>query len=96
MIKILFDDGTKYMLPDISYEHFQKSELYKKGFCTIAYKEYLRKNGMKELSDFNSQSTSEITLIDENQDRGRVLKFKLVYDSDDDEFFNEKEYFEKV
>jgi|TARA_R110000803_G_scaffold193947_1_gene256947 hypothetical protein len=92
-LKILFDDGTEYRLPDISYDKFENSELYKSGSSDIEYDKYLRENGMKELSDFNSESTNEITLIDEQPYRGRVLKFKLVYDSDNDENFNEKEYF---
>jgi hypothetical protein len=80
----------------MSYDKFEKSELYKSGSSDIEYDKYLRENGMKELSDFNSESTNEITLIDEQPYRGRVLKFKLVYDSDNDENFNEKEYFGDV
>jgi len=95
-LKILFDDGEEFRLPDISYDKFVNSELYKSGSSDVEYDKYLRENGMKELSDFNSESTNEITLIDEQPYRGRVLKFRLVYDSDNDENFNEKEYFGDV
>jgi len=50
---------------------------------------------MVELTDFNSQTTNEITLVVEQSWRGRVLKFKCVYDSDNDENFNEEDYFKK-
>ena len=95
-LKILFDDGAEYRLPDISYDKFENSELYQRGSSDVEYDKYLRDNGMKELSDFNSESTNEITLIDEQPYRGRVLKFRLVYDSDNDENFNEKKYFGDV
>lgn len=36
---------------------------------------------------------NEITLVVEQSWRGRVLKFKCVYDSDNDENFDEKVYF---
>ena len=48
---------------------------------------------MMELSDFNGESTSEITLVVEQPYRGRVLKFKCVYDSRNDKTFNEEDYF---
>ena len=95
-LKILFDDGSEYRLPDLSYEKFKDSKLYVSGESNIEYERYCRENGMKELSDFNSQSTNEITLIDEQPYRGRVLKFKLVYDSDNDPNFDEKEYFGEI
>lgn len=88
--------GTEYRLPDLSYDKFKNSELYKSGSSDIEYDKYLRENGMKELSDFNSESTNEITLIDEQPYRGRVLKFRLVYDSDNNENFNAKDYFGDV
>jgi hypothetical protein len=50
---------------------------------------------MKDLTDFNSQSTGEITLIVEQPYRGRVLKFKWVYDSDNDVNVNDVAYFKK-
>ncbi len=95
-LRIVFDDGNEYRLPDISYEKFMESDLYKTGSSDVEYAKYLRENGMAELSDFNSQSTNEITLIDEEPYRGRVLKFKLIYDSDNDETFDEKEYFGEI
>ena len=41
-LKILFDDGTEYRLPDISYDKFENSELYKSGSSDIEYDKYLR------------------------------------------------------
>lgn len=95
-LRIVFDDGNEYRLPDISYKKFIESDLYKTGSSDVEYAKYLRDNGMAELSDFNSQSTNEITLIDEEPYRGRVLKFKLIYDSENDETFDEKEYFGEI
>lgn len=48
---------------------------------------------MKDLSDFNGESTGEITLVVEQPYRGRVLKFRCIYDSDNDENFSEVAYF---
>ena len=94
-IKIKFDDGGEYRLPDISFEKF--SELMFEGGCDdVEYEKYCRENNMKHLTDFNSESTGEITLIVEQPYRGRVLKFRCVYDSDNDVKFNEKEYFGDV
>lgn len=95
-LKIVFDDGDEFRLPDISYGRFLESELYEEGSSDIAYDNYLRENGMIELSDFNSGSTNEITLIDEHPYRGRVLKFRLVYDSLNDPEFDEKKYFGEI
>ena len=95
-LKIVFDDGEEFRLPDISYDRFLESELYKKGSSDMAYEYYKQENGMKELSDFNGESTNEITLIDEQPYRGRVLKFRLVYDSLNDPDFDEKEYFGEI
>lgn len=94
--RVVFDDGDEFRLPDLSYDKFINSELYADGSSDIEYEKYLRENGMVELSDFNSQSTNEITLIDEQPFRGRVLKFRLVYDSDNDPNFDEKEYFGEI
>ena len=91
-IKIKFDDGTEYILPDVSYEKFTE-HMFKSGSSDVEYDKYLRENNMKELTDFNGESTGEITLIVEQPYRGRVLKFKCVYDSDNDENFNEVSYF---
>ena len=95
-LKIVFDDGIEFRLPDISYDRFLESELYKEGCSGIAYDKYLYENDMRELSDFNAESTNEITLIDEQPYRGRVLKFRLVYDSQNDPDFDEKDYFGKI
>ena len=91
-LKILFDDGVEYTLPDISYDKFVELDKYEGG-SDIEYDKYLLENRMKDLSDFNSDSTDEITLIDEQPYRGRVLKFRLIYDSDKDMEFNETDYF---
>lgn len=95
-MRVVFDDGDEFRLPDLSYDKFINSELFVGGLSDIEYDKYLRENGMVELSDFNSQSTNEITLIDEQPFRGRVLKFRLVYDSDNDPNFDEKEYFGEI
>ena len=93
IIKIKFDnDGNEYQLPDISYEKFTK-HLFDSGCSDIEYDKYLGENNMKELTDFNRESTGEITLIVEQPQRGRVLKFRCVYDSSNDEDFNEFSYF---
>lgn len=86
-IKIKFDDGIEYRFPDISYEKFTE-HVFKSGSSDIEYDKYCRDNNMKNLTDFNSESTSEITLIAEQPYRRRVLKFKCIYDSDNDENFN--------
>lgn len=80
-IKILFDDGTEYKLPDISYGKFTE-HMFESGCSDVEYDKYCRDNNMKELTDFNGESTSEITLIVEQPYRGRVLKFRCIYDSD--------------
>jgi hypothetical protein len=91
-IKIKLESGNEYKLPDISSEKFDEF-IWKTGSNDIEYENYKRENGMKELTDFNSQTTDEITLVVEQSWRGRVLKFKCVYDSDNDENFDEKNYF---
>ncbi|MFW1875314.1 hypothetical protein ACG9XQ_18620, partial [Acinetobacter baumannii] len=68
-------------------------DLYKSGASDLEYETYLKDNKMFDLTDFNSQSIHDIELIVENKNRGRVLKFKCIYDSDNDEFFNEKLHF---
>jgi mRNA-degrading endonuclease RelE of RelBE toxin-antitoxin system len=91
-IKIKFGDGNVYKLPDISSEKFDEF-MFKNGSNDVEYEKYKRENGMKELTDFNGESTSEITLVVEQSWRGRVLKFKCIYDSDNDKNFNEEQYF---
>ena len=68
--------------------------MWESGSNDVEYEKYKRENGMIELTDFNSQTTDEITLVVEQSWRGRVLKFKCVYDSDNDDNFDEKDYFE--
>lgn len=92
VIKIKFDDGTEYYLPDISYQKFLKY-LFESGCSDLEYDKYCRSNNMKELTDFNPESTNEITLVVEQQYRNRILKFKCIYDSDNDPNFNGNEYF---
>ena len=83
-----------FKLPDISYEKFEEyMHNPEDGDSEVAYNKYLRKNGMCEMTDLDNQSTSELTLILEQPYRGRVLKFKCIYDSDSDEDFNEEDYF---
>ena len=91
-IKIKLESGNEYKLPDISSEKFDEF-IWKSGSNDVEYENYKRENGMKELTDFNSQTTDEITLVVEQSWRGRVLKFKCVYDSDNDDNFDEKDYF---
>ena len=91
-MRIIFDDGQSYDFPDISYEKFVKY-IFANGSSDIEYDKYLYDNNMKELSDFNGEATSEITLVLEQPYRGRVLKFRCVYDSDNDDDFNEVEHF---
>jgi len=94
IMKIKFDDGTECRLPDISIERFSEF-MFNGGTDDIEYEKYKHKNGMAELTDFNSQSTGEITLVIEQPYIGRVLEFKCVYDSDNDENFDEEEYFKQ-
>lgn len=91
-IKIKFESGNGYKLPDISSEKFDEF-MWGSGDSEFEYEKYKRENRMIELTDFNSQTTDEITLVVEQSWRGRVLKFKCVYDSDNDENFDEKDYF---
>jgi hypothetical protein len=95
VIKIKFDDGTEYKLPDISYEKFSEY-IFKDGCLDTEYNKYLRENEMAKLTDFNPESTRKITLIVEQPCHGRFLKFKCTYDSDNDDNFDEKEYFGEI
>ena len=91
IIKIAFDNGSEYRLPDISYEKFTEY-MFKNGSSDVEYEKYLRENNMKDLTDFNSESTDEITLVIENSGRERLLKFRCVFDSDNDKTFDYKYY----
>lgn len=94
-VKLADEKEVRGTLPDISYDRWLKSDLYKSGSSDIEYDNYLRENKMIDLTDFNSETTGDIELIVEQEHRGRVLKFKCVYDSDNDESFNEREYFKQ-
>ena len=87
-IRIVFDDGSEYKLSD-KFDEF----MWKEGASDMAFDKYKRENNMCDLTDFNSESTNEISLIIEQKWRGRVLKFKCVYDSDNDDTFDEHVYF---
>lgn len=91
-IKIIFKEGGLSLLPDISYERF-KEFMFKSGGSDVEYEKYLREKGMMDLSDLNSETTCEIVLLVEQKWRGRVLRFKCTYDSDDDPSFDAEEYF---
>jgi len=101
-IRILLDDGYERDHPDISFEMWEEL-VYEKnpeiflhvGDSEYCYGRYLKSKNMVNLSDFNSQTTNEITLVMEQKYRGRVLKFRCVYDSDNEKDFNEKEYFKE-
>ena len=86
-IKAKLESGNEYKLPDISSEKFDEF-MWENGSNDVEYEKYKRENGMIELTDFNSQTTNEITLVVEQSWRGRVLKFKCVYDSDNDDNFD--------
>jgi hypothetical protein len=92
IITIQFKSGEKVKLPDISLDIFDKY-IWEEGSNDIEYEKYKRDHKMIELTDLNEQTIQEITLIIEQPYRGRVLKFKCIYDSNNDEFFNEDEYF---
>ena len=61
-IKIRLESGNEYKLPDISSEKFDEF-IWEGGSNDIEYENYKRENGMIELTDFNSQTTNEITLV---------------------------------
>ena len=95
-IKVQIENEIVGSLPDISYDKFCNSKLYESGSSDIEYDNYLKNNFMIDLTDYNDQTTPDITLIVEQQYRGRVLRFKCIYDSDSDAAFNEEEYFNKA
>ena len=76
------DPGYKRELPDISYKRFIDSDLFKSGASDTEYARYLRENNMVELDEYNSQSTKDIVLTFEDEFSGRVMRFKLIDDSD--------------
>lgn len=96
-IKIKFkneDNFDELKFPDISYDYFlkyiwgSKKNYIFSGASDIDYDYFKKENKMKEISDFNSETTKDILLIVENEYRERVLIFECIYDSDNDENFN--------
>jgi hypothetical protein len=82
-------------LPDISYELFLKYIFGKEkeyssesekftGDSIQEYYRYLRDNKMIELTDYNSSTTPDITLLvtDEDDTHERTLNFVYAFDSD--------------
>ena len=89
-VKIRHLDGEEINCPDISYDKFLEF-MWSKGIenihgtSDIDYYDYLRRNNMMKVTDLNFQTTPEIELIIEEDWSGRVLKFKCIYDSDNEE-----------
>jgi len=81
IIKIKFDDGSEHKLPDVSYNKFL-NYIFEDGMSDIAWENYLKNNNMVDIVDYNSDATKEMTLIVENKETERILKFKCIYDSD--------------
>lgn len=91
-LKVRLESGCEYKLVDISLKWFEEF-MWKGGSNDVEYEKYKRENSMIDLTDINSQTTGELTLVVEQPYRGRVLKFKCIYDSDNDENFDECQYF---
>jgi hypothetical protein len=97
VIKVFFDgEDSGQALADISYEKFIELTRWE-GSSDVAYDMYVRCNNMVDVTDYNEYSTvGHIELVLEQRYRGRVLKFKCVYDSDRDPEFNGGEYFKDI
>ena len=80
--KIKFNDEEVAILPDVSYDKFTEYMPWS-GANDTAYDEYLRQNNMVHLDRYRSDCTNEIILEFSYAD-GRVMKFKCIYDSDND------------
>lgn len=80
-MKIKFEDGEQFTAPDVSEEFFAEHYPYS-GISDIEYGKYLRSKGMKRITDFNPNGTSQMTL--EVRDGERVIRFKCIFDSDSD------------
>ena len=82
--KITAPQNKDIKLPDLSYEQFcAHPELYYTGSSDVAYAEYLREQGMSELCDYNNDFLKSTTLEYTSDDGLRVIKFKVISDSDD-------------
>ena len=92
-IDIVLCDDSIYKFPDTSYSVFEKYIPHDESNSDLAYENYLHDRCMRELTDFNAETINGITLVVKEDWRERVLKFKCVYDSDNDEDFNPKDYF---
>ena len=68
-------------LADITYEAFEK-HLFKSGLSDVEYQRYLTDRCQDELVDFTPESIREAILIYKYGDR--IIKFKVIEDSDDD------------
>lgn len=93
IVKVIDKGSCVGSLPDMSYDSFIESKHYKSGDSVVEYDAFLKRYNMIDLTNYNSQSTEYIELVVENPNRGRVLKFKCIYDSDNDASFNERVYF---
>ena len=68
-------------LADITYEAFEE-HLFKDGLSDVEYQRYLTNRNQDELVDFTSESIRGGILIYKYGDR--IIKFKVIEDSDDD------------
>ena len=73
-MKVLLE-GREYQLPDISYNQFCEL-LFKEGGSDVAWSQYLRENGMQELTKFTQESIQECVLVHEDEDV--IIKFKCI------------------
>ena len=82
--KIIFPfESMKQLLPDISYDKFV-DYMFKEGTSDMEYYSYLHKNNMIELSELNRETMSEIILEVYDDFHERTLRFKCIYDSDNE------------
>jgi len=68
-------EGREYQLPDISYTQFCEL-LFAEGLSDVAWNQYLRENGMQELTKFTQESIQDGVLVYEDEDV--IIKFKCV------------------
>ena len=80
------DKSSAKMMPDISYEKFEKY-MFSSGVSDMEFDKYLRSRSMVSLSDFNRETTPDIEIVYNNIALGRVIKLKVIYDSDNDDSF---------
>ena len=85
-IYVLIKGEIEGVLPDISYDQFCVSDLYKNGDSELAYYAYLKENNMIELSNYNDQTVlPELELLLHDDFHDRFIVFKPIYDSRLDE-----------